>query len=68
MTTSQNQQDAARRTNETERPPLAVVGSQISQDEELFGRAFDPWVIKRFMVYLAPYKRQLLIGLGCVLA
>lgn len=71
MTPVQNQQDTARRDGsgaETDRPPLAVVGSQISQDEELFGRAFDPWVIKRFMVYLAPYKRQLLIGLGCVLA
>lgn len=69
MTTSQNQQDAARgRKAGNDRPPLAVVGSQISQDEELFGRAFDPWVIKRFMAYLAPYRRQLLIGLGCVLA
>lgn len=72
MTASQNQHDAARRSdrtlNEADRPPLAVVGSQISQDEELFGRAFDPWVVKRFMAYLTPYKRQLLIGLGCVLA
>ncbi|WPZ32907.1 ABC transporter ATP-binding protein [Thalassobaculum sp. OXR-137] len=69
MTATQNQQDTTRRdAGETERPPLAVVGSQISQDEELFGRAFDPWVVKRFMAYLAPYKRQLLIGLGCVLA
>ncbi|WP_420565317.1 ABC transporter ATP-binding protein [Thalassobaculum sp.] len=71
MSPVQNQTDVARRDGsgaETDRPPLAVVGSQISQDEELFGRAFDPWVIKRFMVYLAPYKRQLLIGLGCVLA
>jgi len=67
MTTAQNQQDAARQDRE-DRPPLAVVGSQISQDEELFGRAFDPWVIKRFMAYLAPYRTQLLIGLGCVLA
>lgn len=69
MTTAQNQQDAARRGRaEEDRPPLAVVGSQISQDEELFGRAFDPWVVKRFMTYLTPYRRQLLIGLGCVLA
>ncbi|SDF18253.1 ABC transporter ATP-binding protein [Thalassobaculum litoreum] len=71
MNPVQSQQDATRRDGsgaETDRPPLAVVGSQISQDEELFGRAFDPWVIKRFMAYLAPYKRQLLIGLGCVLA
>ncbi|MDF1792840.1 MAG: ABC transporter ATP-binding protein [Thalassobaculaceae bacterium] len=73
MTTSHNQRDAARRGDRTQgdtddRAPLAVVGSQISQDEELFGRAFDPWVVKRFMAYLAPYRAQLLIGLGCVLA
>ncbi|MCR9070267.1 MAG: ABC transporter ATP-binding protein/permease [Alphaproteobacteria bacterium] len=69
MTTAHNQRDAARGSRSAQdRPPLAVVGSQISQDEELFGRAFDPWVIKRFMTYLAPYRRQLLIGLGCVLA
>ena len=49
------------------RPPLAVVGSQISQDEELFGRVFDPWVIRRFLAYLRPYRRRLAIGIGAVL-
>ncbi len=57
----------APRAPETERPPLAVVGSQISQDEELFGRAFDAWVIKRFMGYLMPYRTTLLIGVASVL-
>jgi ATP-binding cassette, subfamily B, multidrug efflux pump len=46
------------------RPPLAVVGSQTEQDEDLFGRAFDPFVIKRFLKYLAPYRR--LIGWAIV--
>ena len=28
------------------KPPKAVVGSQISHDEEMFGRAFDGIVIR----------------------
>ena len=32
---------------ETQHPPLAVVGSQISQDEELFGHVFDYFFKKR---------------------
>lgn len=52
------------RSTLNEKPPFAVVGSQISQDEELFGKAFDSWVIKRFMAYLAPYKAR--IGLAIV--
>lgn len=47
--------------------PLAVVGSQVSQDEELFGRAFDPWVISRFLSYLAPYRRRIALGVAAVL-
>lgn len=47
--------------------PLAVVGSQVSQDEELFGRAFDPWVIRRFLAYLAPYRRRIALGVAAVL-
>ena len=50
-----------------DRPPLAVVGSQISYDEELFGRAFDKWVARRFIVYLVPYRRKLILALGAVL-
>ncbi|MBT5413860.1 MAG: ABC transporter ATP-binding protein [Rhodospirillaceae bacterium] len=50
-----------------EAPPLAVVGSQISQDEELFGRVFDKWVVRRFIHYLAPYRRHLSLGISAVL-
>ena len=52
---------------EKDRPPFAVVGSQISYDEELFGRVFDPWVVKRFGEFLKPYRRSLFIGIACVL-
>jgi ATP-binding cassette subfamily B protein len=51
-----------------ERPqPLAVVGSQVDQEEELFGRAFDPWVVKRFLEYLRPYRRRIALGILAVL-
>ncbi|MBT5109860.1 MAG: ABC transporter ATP-binding protein, partial [Rhodospirillaceae bacterium] len=53
---------------ETGRPPLAVVGSLISQDEDLFGRIFDRWVVGRLLVYLQPYRRRIIIAIGAVLA
>jgi ATP-binding cassette subfamily B multidrug efflux pump len=46
---------------------LAVVGSQTSQDEVIFGRAFDKWVITRFLRHLAPYKLRIAIGIFAVL-
>ena len=52
---------------ENQRPPLAVVGSQISQDEELFGRVFDRWVVSRFLVYLRSYRRRIAVAIGAVL-
>ncbi len=51
----------------TERPPLAVVGSQISQDEDLFGRVFDKWVVRRLLSYLQPYRRRILVAIVAVL-
>jgi ATP-binding cassette subfamily B multidrug efflux pump len=48
------------------RAPLAVVGSQTSQDEELFGRAFDKWVVRRFLTYLTPYRRRIAIGIAAI--
>ncbi|MCY4141649.1 MAG: hypothetical protein OXF56_25720 [Rhodobacteraceae bacterium] len=47
--------------------PLAVVGSQISLDEELFGQAFDRWVVGRIATYLKPYKRRIAIAVASVL-
>ena len=51
----------------TSRPPRAVVGSQISRDEEIFGAAYDRRVASRFMAYVRPYSRWLAIALGAVL-
>ena len=46
----------------------AVVGSQISRDEEIFGAAFDRKVVRRFMGYVHPYRRAVLIAILAVLA
>lgn len=51
---------------ENKRPPFAVVGSQTSQDEELFGRAFDRWVVRRFLTYLRPYRRRIALGVAAI--
>ncbi len=55
------------RATDPAKPPLAVVGSQISHDEELFGRVFDKWVVRRFLSYLKPYRSKLYIAVGAVL-
>ena len=47
--------------------PLAVVGAQVSQDEVLFGRAFDRWVMARFWTYLRPYRSRMGLALLAVL-
>ena len=52
---------------ETARPPRAVVGSQISRDEEIFGAAYDRRVAGRFLDYVQPYRGWLVLALGAVL-
>ena len=49
------------------RPPRAVVGSQISRDEEMFGAAYDRRVGRRFAAFVRPYGRWLLMAVGAVL-
>ena len=48
-------------------PPFAVVGSQMSYEEEIFGSVFDKWVVRRFIRYLRPYRRKLYITIAAVL-
>lgn len=49
------------------RPPRAVVGSQISQDEVIFGAAFDRKVIRRFAEFVKLYKKTMEFALVAVL-
>ena len=48
-------------------PPKAVVGSQVSHDEEMFGRAFDGRVIRRFLSYCKPHTPILVTAILSVL-
>lgn len=50
-----------------ERPPLAVVGSQINLDEVIFGDAFDGHVVRRFSRFVWPYRRKIALALVGVL-
>jgi ATP-binding cassette subfamily B multidrug efflux pump len=50
------------------RPPHAVVGSQISRDEEMFGAAYDGRVVRRFFEFVRPYRRRIYVALIAVLA
>ena len=49
------------------RPPRAVIGAQISHDEELFGRVFDARVMRRFAGFVWPYRRTAILALLAVL-
>ena len=49
------------------RPPKAVVGSQVNQEEKIFGEAFNGHVIRRFFGYLKPYRARLLVAIAAVL-
>ena len=49
------------------RPPRAVVGSQISFDEEMFGAAFDGRVVRRFWAFTVPHRGRLWLGVAAVL-
>ncbi|MPY72649.1 MAG: ATP-binding cassette domain-containing protein [Alphaproteobacteria bacterium] len=60
-------QDRREDLNGAGRPPRAVVGSQISRDEEMFGALFDRGVVSRFTDYVRPYRRRVLLAVAAVL-
>jgi ATP-binding cassette subfamily B multidrug efflux pump len=35
-------------------------------DEKIFGKAFDRGIVRRFLGYMVPYRRQLWLAIGCV--
>ena len=49
------------------RPPHAVVGSQVERDEEMFGKAFNGHVLRRFGGFLRPYRMLLAAAVIAVL-
>jgi len=49
------------------RPPKAVVGSQVSQEEEIFGKVYDRHVVRRLWKFVGPYRNQILLSVAAVL-
>jgi ATP-binding cassette subfamily B protein len=49
------------------RPPRAYVGSQVSNDEEIFGALFDGGVVRRFLSYVRPYRQRVWLAIAAVL-
>ena len=49
------------------RPPRAFVGSQVSLDEQMFGAAFDGRIVRRFLIYLQPYRARIRLTVLAVL-
>ncbi len=47
-------------------PPRAVVGSQISYEEEMFGAVFDGKVVSRFWAFVVPHRTRVWIGVAAV--
>jgi ATP-binding cassette subfamily B protein len=48
------------------RPPRAVVGSH-REEEEAFGKAYDPRVMRRIWSFVRPYRGQIFISIAAVL-
>ncbi|HYD06696.1 MAG TPA: ABC transporter ATP-binding protein, partial [Reyranella sp.] len=51
----------------TRRPSKAVVGSH-REEEEVFGKAIDPKIIRRIWAFVHPYRRQIWLSVAAVLA
>ncbi|MEP7241139.1 MAG: ABC transporter transmembrane domain-containing protein, partial [Devosia sp.] len=49
------------------RPAKAVVGSH-REDEEVFGNAYDPRIVRRIWEFVRPYRRSMLLSVASVLA
>lgn len=48
-------------------PTKAVIGAQISYEEQIFGRVFDGHVIRRFFAFVWPYRITTLFALLAVI-
>lgn len=49
------------------RPPRAVVGSSLDKEEEIFGKAYDPRIVRRIWAFVKPYRSQIYISVAAVL-
>ncbi|MFY8030351.1 MAG: ABC transporter ATP-binding protein, partial [Devosia sp.] len=52
-------------TNDKPRRLKAVVGSH-REEEEAFGKAYDPRIVRRIMAFVKPYRKQMLVSVAAV--
>ncbi|HVW92092.1 MAG TPA: ABC transporter ATP-binding protein [Devosia sp.] len=50
------------------RPPKAVVGSQVSHEEEIFGKVYDAGIVGRLWAFAEPYRGRIFLAVAAVLA
>jgi ATP-binding cassette, subfamily B, multidrug efflux pump len=60
---SQQSQDAVDPGTSAPRPARAAIEDA---DEQIFGKVFDRGIMRRFLGYVAPYRRRLWLAIGCV--
>jgi len=63
MTTVQELDDEVEKGK---RPPRAVVGSH-RPEEEVFGKAYDPKIVRRIWAFVRPYRKRVFISVVSVL-
>ncbi len=56
----------SRAAGQAQRPPRAVVGSQINTEEQIFA-AFDGKIMRRFWQFISPYRTRLVLAVLAVL-
>src|SRR5690349_21593685 len=65
MTTAENMD--LEEEDRSRRPQKAVVGSH-REEEEVFGKAIDPQIIRRIWAFVHPYRRSIYLSIAAVLA
>ena len=66
MTADAVKQDDDESADRGRRPPRAVVGSH-RPEEEVFGKAYDPRIVRRIWGFVRPYQKQIYISIAAVL-
>ncbi len=49
------------------RPPRAVVGSSLDREEEVFGKVYDPKIVRRIWAFVRPYQLQIYLSVAAVM-
>lgn len=49
------------------KPPRAVVGSSLDKEEEVFGKAYDPRVVRRIWAFVKPYQSKIYLSVAAVM-